>query len=213
MQIQEVYEKYSAPPSLQLHMLRVTAVAKIVSDSFTEPVNQHNLLAVCLLHDIANIIKFNFSILPELFEPEGVEHWRNIQQQFITKYGTDERQATKEIMQELNVSQEIISIFENLGYKRSTFIHRPGNLEIKIGEYADMRVDPHGIVSIHQRLADGRKRYGGPNSKYTQEEFDKFEYFVTELEVELFTHCTLTPESITNEVVEPLIEKLRSFEI
>lgn len=68
MLISQIYKNYNIPPGLQLHMYRVTGVAFIICNHFNEGIDRNTILSTCFLHDMGNIIKFNFDLLPELFE-------------------------------------------------------------------------------------------------------------------------------------------------
>jgi len=58
--ITEIYEHYNIPPWLQEHMLRVSAVSSIICDQLGDKVRKHEVVSACLLHDMGNIIKFDF---------------------------------------------------------------------------------------------------------------------------------------------------------
>jgi HD superfamily phosphodiesterase len=75
MKISKIYEKFKVPSHLQDHMFQVASVAKLICDNFKTEINEQDILHACLLHDIGNIVKFNFTVKPELFEPEGINYW------------------------------------------------------------------------------------------------------------------------------------------
>src|SRR5437899_3061825 len=96
--ISDIYNKYKIMPTLQKHMLRVAAVASLICDSIGLPVDRESVIAACLVHDLANIIKFRMNVIPEFFKPEGVEYWQKIKEEYIGKYGEDEHEATIKII-------------------------------------------------------------------------------------------------------------------
>jgi len=77
MTIQQIYDHYDIMPSLQLHMLRVTAVAAMIVESFNQPLDKNNIIKACLLHDMGNIVKFDFNYMkesmPQFLEPPGTQ--------------------------------------------------------------------------------------------------------------------------------------------
>lgn len=84
----------------------------------------------------------------------------------------------------------------------------------KICAYSDMRVGPHGVISIEERVTDGRKRYEGRKDKAISS--DKYEVLagaLKEVERQIFEIITIKPEDITDDLVNMRIEKLRDFEI
>lgn len=102
MTIQDAYVKYQIPPKLQMHQYRVAGVALGIAESISvAKVDTENIVRACLLHDMGNIIKFNMSLFPEFFEPEGIDFWRKVKRSFIKKYGPDEHVATMEIAREI----------------------------------------------------------------------------------------------------------------
>ena len=45
MKIIDIYKKYSIPPQLQLHQLRVASVAKLICDNLTIPVETYEAVS------------------------------------------------------------------------------------------------------------------------------------------------------------------------
>ena len=74
----EVYSEYKIMPTLQLHQLRVAAVARLVCDHLTHPINTRDVILACLFHDMGNIIKSNLNHFPEFCEPEGTAYWEKV---------------------------------------------------------------------------------------------------------------------------------------
>lgn len=65
MTILEIYKKYKIPHHLQLHILRVGAVATLIIDNINHELvtefDRNLIITICLLHDMGNVIKFDFS--------------------------------------------------------------------------------------------------------------------------------------------------------
>jgi 5'-deoxynucleotidase YfbR-like HD superfamily hydrolase len=72
MIIQDIYNSFKILPSLQLHMLRVAAVTQeVCKQIYTQlPVTSETLITIALLHDLGNLVKFDMTLFPDLFEPE-----------------------------------------------------------------------------------------------------------------------------------------------
>lgn len=214
MQIFQVYQKYKIMGNLQLHQLRVTAVAKQLSDSLNVTIDNDSLIRACLLHDMGNIIKFDLSLFPEFLEPEGLEYWEQVKQGFIDKYGPDEHHASLEIAAELGASQEVIDIIDSIGFSKIKEDYHTGTIEMKLAEYADMRVGPMGVLSIDERMADGQKRYQHRKDYFLKEgQRTAIAIALHKMEDELFRVSTIQPADVTNESVAPLIEQLKTYEI
>ena len=214
--ILEIYEEYKIMPFLREHMFRVAAVASMVCDSFDMSVDKESILTACLLHDMGNIIKADLNIFPEASEPEGIEYWQNVQNEYIKKYGKNEHEATSQIMKEVGLPESIIVLAKQTYF--SFFCkHRDNNdFNIKIISYADSRVDPHGIVSYEERMDEGKKRYKNRKSTFgavREDERKKLVECGSDTEKQIFSHCKIRPEDINNQTAAALISSLRNFVI
>ncbi len=77
-----------------------------------------------------------------------------------------------------------------------------------------MRVGPHGVISIKERVADGRKRYEGRKDKAIgSDKFDVLADALAEVEKQIFERVTIKPENITDDLVNEKIAELRGFVI
>lgn len=216
--ILEIYEHYKIMPNLALHMLRVSAVAKIICDNWQgeEKIDEEKLLTMALIHDMGNIIKFRLDYFPEALEPHGMGYWQNVQNEYFEKYGRDEHKATVMILGELGIREEISSLVEimNFGllcqHKENT-----SPVELRILHYADLRVAPFGITSFDERIADVSVRY----ADVPHDEFNKIPKSTRaellscgkEIEHYIFKNCKIRPEDITEESCKNVIEELKNF--
>ncbi|MDD5050841.1 MAG: HD domain-containing protein [Candidatus Pacebacteria bacterium] len=211
--ISEIYTKYKIVPFLQMHMYRVAGVALYICQHAKEKVLTDNIVSACLLHDMGNILKFDFTIFPEVFEPEGISYWQKVRDEFL-KYGKDENEATHAIAKEIGVSEKTYEYIVSVGFSKIAENFASNDLGKQIPTYADMRVSPHGVVSMEERLAEGHKRY--KNRKHaigTGDVFEKNRKAFYDIEKNIFSKTSLAPESITSEVIHPLLEDLKNFKI
>lgn len=53
-----------------------------------------------LLHDLGNVVRFDFDKHPEFLGKEqvNVDHWKDIQKKVIGSYGSDDHEATERIL-------------------------------------------------------------------------------------------------------------------
>lgn len=214
MKISKIYKNYQIMPFLQLHMLRVTAVAKLIAQNMKIPVDETSITCTCLLHDMGNIIKFNLSLFPQALEPEGYAYWKDVQNKYKSKYGNDEHSATYKIAAEIGVSQRVNDLLHKIGFSRSEEIYVSNDFDLKICAYADNRVSPQGIISLDQRLADGQKRFmvNKPNT-FDLKFFQKMQNFSKLVEAQIFEKCKIKPEAISDASVNPLLAQLRRTSI
>jgi hypothetical protein len=192
-------------------MLRVAAVAQIVCDSMNVPVDRENILATCLLHDMGNIIKIEMTYYPETFQPEGVPYWQSVKDEYISKYGKNETEATRMIVKEVD-REDLMPYIDTFGFPNWKKNLESEDLNKKICFYVDQRVAPKNIVSIKGRLEEGAKRY---HKNYDVIELGHDNVFnsLMEIEKQIFSFSKIKPEDITDEVVAPIVLQLRDFVI
>ena len=219
MTIQEVYKIYRITPALQLHQYRVAAVATYLCAHLAgvhprgETIDTRHIVLAGLLHDMGNIIKFNMDLFPEFFEPEGVEYWKDVKADFINRYGSDEHIATVEISKEVlkNVpgKARILELIDAIGFSNAKRNAESRDYGWKIAAYSDMRVEPKGVTTLESRLSDGNKRFKLNKPGVSRHDFfvEMSEYLYT-IEKQLFKGLDFTPESITEETVQPIISTL-----
>ncbi|MDD5068766.1 MAG: HD domain-containing protein [Candidatus Pacebacteria bacterium] len=214
MEISTIYKKYKIVSFLEMHMYRVAGVALYICQNAKEKVLTDNIVSACLLHDMGNILKFDFTIFPEVFEPEGIPYWQKVRVEFAEKYGEDEHNATLAIAKEIGVSEKTYEYILSIGFSKIAETFASADLGKYISTYADMRVSPYGVVSMEERLAEGHKRYENSKRIFVNKEFFKEnKACLCEMEKSIFSKTSLTPESITSEVIHPLLDDLKKFKI
>ena len=145
-------------PNLVDHQLRVAGVAMQICDAINGvEIDRDAIIKTCLLHDMGNIIKFNLDYFPEFLEPEGLEYWQKVKDEYIEKYGKDENNEKMKIEKELPVFNNVIEFINSIGFSQAEKNKEDNNFSIKICCYSDMRVRPEGIVLLSDRLNDLRK--------------------------------------------------------
>ena len=210
MQIQEIYKKYRINKGLQEHMVRVAAVAEMVCEHSPLPIDKTVVVSACLLHDMGNLIKVKFEAAPELFEPEGVGYWQEVQAEMIELYG-DVGSATRAIVADIAPLDAIEETIEHASFNKMRDIAASGTLEAKLLEYADMRVALRGIVSMRERFDDIRARY--VPVPHPSEYIDELEAAAASIEVALFAGASITPADITEESTAAIQKELQCFDI
>lgn len=210
MKITEIYQAYKINQGLQEHMIRVAAVAQIICDHSPLPINREVAISACLLHDLGNLIKVNFKLGSELFDPEGIEYWKAVQTEMIEKYG-DVETATNAMIAEAGVNNEIASTVKAATLVKLTEIVESGSMETKVLEYADMRVNLWGIVSLNERFEDIWDRYV-PHI-HTAKYIDELELAAQKIEDDIFSRSNIQPSDITDESTAEIQSTLREFDI
>ncbi len=210
--IEAIYKIYKIMPVLQDHMLRVAAVASMISDSISVAVDKETIITACLLHDMGNIIKSNLKLFPDFIKPEGLEYWQKIKDDYIKKYGLGEHNATLEIIKELKVSENVSAIVNCIDFHKIPSLPER-SIETQISCYADCRVTPFGVVLAKQRLAEGKARYKNQENILTEEQWQKNTDTFEKIEKQIFAKCKIKPEDINDETVAPIILELKNFVI
>lgn len=212
--ISDVYREYRLMPLLSDHQLRVAAVAKVICDSIKDFPETNDVVKTCFVHDMGNIIKFDLGYFPEAVQPEGLAYWEGVKSDYVAKYGTDEHVATQRIIAELNLDPKVTEYANQVGFSKLAETAADPSLAKKICAYADMRVGPYGVISAGERLIDGRKRYAGRADRViATEKFETCAEALKEIERDIFSLSSISPEDITEEKIAPIFEKLKDFEI
>lgn len=213
----DIYKAYKILPSLQMHQLRVAAVAKLVCDNEKKPVNAGDVIVECLFHDMGNIVKSDLSYFPDFVQSEGLEYWQKVKNDFLQKYGNEQHAANAAIAREIGLPETIVAMMDRTGFSRMPTILESNSLELKICQYADSRVGPRGILSLDERLAEGKVRYvaGKKGRQYydTDEGFEKLSSATHELERQIFVDVRIRPEDIHDESAAPAIKELWDYPI
>jgi hypothetical protein len=213
----EIYEAYRTMPSLDTHQLRVASVAKMICDSFDGPLDARSIILTCLFHDMGNIIKADLDYFPDLFrDTEEREYWKKVKQEYIEKYGVSEHYAALAITEELGLPEVVRRYIAGIGFSNVKTTSDSGSFEEKICEYADLRVGPRGILSLDGRITDIHTRYAGRHHAAVpddENEFNELKQAAFEMQDQVFTKCSITPEDINDESVAPIVEELRDYQV
>lgn len=210
MQIQDIYKKYRINNGLAEHMVRVGAVAWEVCDHSPLPIDKTVAVSACLLHDMGNLIKVQFEAAPELFEPEGVGYWQEVQAEMIETYG-DVGSATRAIVHDIAPIPAIEKTIDEASLHKMKEIAATGTPEAKLLEYADMRVALRGVTTMHERFDDIRERY--TPHLHSSAYIDELEIAAGEIERELFEGAAILPNDITETSTAKVQKQLLEFVI
>lgn len=219
MTISDIYAQYPVTPNLARHMLRVGAVTHLIIGHWTGPLLQEEtMMKIALLHDMGNILKFDFEGNPRLLEEEqdNVEKWKDLRTEWASRFANED-EMTYAIAAECGLSGEELGMMKDLGYGFMETIAQEKGYERKIVKYADMRAAPFGILPLSERIAEGHERYLNHPTHPMKEDKDgrreKLEKASLEVERQITSHCTMAPEEINDISIAPIMETLRSYEI
>lgn len=214
MKINQIYTQYKIPDNLQLHMYRVAAVGSYICDHWhgEKVLDKDAVVQSLLLHDTGNIIKFDFN-LSHLMGTENVDisYWKKVQQDFKAKYQNDEHIATVEIAKEIHLNNRALHLLEQMGSSKLESVLNNTNWNQKIASYSDLRVDPHGVVTVEKRFFDISERYKGRDSDLAISE--KRKLLCLELEKQIQKNLDFDLNSLSDQEIEDRIKPLSEYEI
>lgn len=164
-----------------------------------------------LVHDLGNVVKFDLDKHPEYLgkEQTRVEYWKQVQKQVIEKYGADDHEATKRMLTEIGIGQEMQATILDKSFGNSIKIAAGRDWYAKILAYCDMRVLPGGIGTLDERLQDVRERM----PKYANRpDFEELLAANRAIEKEIQENSDVPVSQISDETVS-VDEKLLDFDI
>ncbi|MCL5004133.1 MAG: hypothetical protein M1352_02590 [Patescibacteria group bacterium] len=162
MKISEIYEEYGITPNLQDHMLRVCGIVEFFQKHWRgkEIIDWNFTKKMALLHDLGNTVKFDLDKHPEFLgeEESNVQHWKKVQGKIVKRYGSDDHEATKQMLLEIGVEDEMIKAILQKSFGSSIETKNSNNWPLKILYYADLRTLPFGIGTLEERINDVKDR-------------------------------------------------------
>lgn len=205
----DIYKHYNIMPTLQLHQLRVAAVGMYIAEHLDQSVQRDDIATALLLHDMGNIIKFDFRIFPDFCEPEGVAYWESIQKKFRLRYGHNEHEAHLHIARELHMPDHIVHYIDAVGFSMMNDTRDADSWEQKICAYADQRVGPFGVIDLKDRLEEGRKRYRISDADVRMDLVES----VCAIENEINNHMSTSVHVIDDASIEKYFDFLKGLEL
>jgi len=206
--LQKLIKQYRVPVHIQKHMQKVAAVALYVGQKLQQAGEKVDMIAVrqaALLHDIMKLCDFknlDFEHFEQDVSAEDIQFWTALMKS-CSHIGHVE--AAYNVLMEIGEEQLATIVrkhrFAGLIDKRD----KPGTWEEKLVYYADKRVQHDKIVSITQRLKEGRERWF-PDGKIPADDH-LVEKALYKLEEEICSKAGVKPEGITEKSVETFLEK------
>lgn len=210
----QIYAEYNIMPSLGLHQLRAAAVGKLICESISIPVNEKDVILACLFHDMGNIIKSDPAIFPDFVESRGTAYWQKVKDEILRKYGSDSHNATVTMCREIGLPESVIGIIDGIRFSHAEKIRDHGSWELKICEYADLRVGPRGVLPMKDRIDEAKKRYaqkaGFDMSGPREDNFAKLLNACIAIEKQL-EEIGFNPKDATDASIAPIVEEFWDY--
>ncbi len=203
-ELQEVIKSYHVPQLILAHMRKVAAVAVFIGKKMAEKGEKTDLVVLrqaALLHDIVKICDFKSTDLITSigdFNAEDIAFWMKLHRSCRSVGHVN---AAYNILMDLGEPKlaEIIRKHRYESIIDGNPAERPSSLEEKLLYYADKRVMHDKIVSMRERLDDGRNRYFGGNMRPQDVEIEKALF---SLEREICEKAGIRPEDINENALE-----------
>jgi hypothetical protein len=217
MKISKIYENYPIPILLKQHHLKAAAVGAYICDNLKDKnkANKNLIIKSLLLHDLGNIIKFNFEKENFLTEEEkkNIEYWKKEREIYRNKYHNDEHLATYEIVRELGLI-DIYEVLIHTGSSKLQAVLESPNYNLKIVTYADLRCAPFSIVTIDGRFDDVINRYrGGAHQLSNINEVEQRRKRGLELEIQLQKEALINLKDISDQDIKKYLDFVSQEEI
>jgi hypothetical protein len=213
MLITDIYLKYNIPPNLQEHMKRVFGFVCFLEKHWVgKYIDWEMVKKLALVHDLGNIVKFDFDKFPDLLGDEkvNVKHWKEIQKQTIEKYGSDDHEATIKMLHDIGFTDKECLILSAKSFGNSINVAKLNNWPLKILYYADLRVLPSGVGTLEERIKDIKTRM----PKYsTRPDFDELLKSCRNVESQIQKGLSVFVNKITNNSIDPYINLLHKVDI
>ncbi len=203
MTIKQLYNKFQTPDNLQKHMLRVGALASLLTTNWKgKRINKKALVLACLLHDICKPVNFKPETQAKFNMPKiPVKKLESMQSFIKTNFGSDEHWATVKAARFFKAGSGCIKILKNLKWHFIPRLIKEKDLESLIAIYCDMRIGPKGVLTLSQRVKDLEKRRGG-------KDFSQLENYGLKLEQAVAGLTAVDPDSVTDKQLNLYFDKL-----
>jgi hypothetical protein len=188
-------------------------VAKFIADHWKgKEVDNTRLVKAALVHDLGNIVKFNFDKYPQFLgdEVKNIEFWKSKQKEIISKYGADDHEVTKKILIEIGFDNNSIAVISSKSFANAVETSKSNDWDQKILLYSDMRVLPDGISTLEARLDDIMSRMP---QYYNRADIQQLLGACRSIEKNLQDNVDLPLSSITDESMMHDNNELLSLEI
>ncbi|MCB9801931.1 MAG: hypothetical protein H6774_02485 [Pseudomonadales bacterium] len=198
-------------------MLQVAGVAReiLLCWDGVEEVDQQAVITTCLIHDVANILKFDLEASLDPLDPaeRDLARWTSVQNHYRETYGDNEHEAVLKIAAEYRFSEEVQTLLGLLpGWAEDSISPAdPLFIEMMLCVYADGRVMPQGVAPVAERFDDLLDRYQGKdhilaNAEYIEAGRDRAVRYEHALQALTTTDITLIDTTMADKHAEWLLE-------
>ncbi len=211
----QVFARFPLPINLREHLVRVAAVADTICKHWTgPPLNRDLVVAACLLHDIGNIMKMDFTSpwQRELMKDDydQIPQYQAFQDRARAHYGNSPDDVRAGLLKQAAIEPEVQTF---IAASEGVFMPRmqaENEYAAMVYLYANNRVLPMRVGTLGERIADAKERYPGYYDTPERKAID-YEQRLWEIETALQAHCSIPLNSITDSTIakHPLWKAIR----
>jgi len=209
--IDSIYERFRIPRHLQEHMLRAAGVGRLICEHWDgDDVNREDVVAVLLLHDLGNIVRFDFDneeLVSLYAKGSSVDELREIRSEAIEKYGEEDHEVTDKMARELGVSDRVLFLLNNKNFIRSREVCASEDFDLKVCGYADWRIGPLGVMGLRERLEEARARR---SKSLWHPDADLLIESAVKVEGQVLGNTDFSADGICDEAIREYVENINS---
>lgn len=191
IEAKKIWEEFATPEHVRGHIEKVRRVAVFCANALhcqNIPIDREIVESAAILHDAVRYIDFrnfeDFIAQEQSASPQTIALWRELYKKYDRMHHAD---AIGEILE----SRGYFATAKVSRAHNTSAIYRkePFSWEEKVVYYADKRALHNTIVSLKDRLEDGRRRYH-------HEKTTGLEGKILQIEAEIFQRGNINPEEI-----------------
>jgi hypothetical protein len=168
------------------------------------------------LHDLGNLVKFDMTLFPDLFEPEWIAYRTQQKQSTIQNHGFPAEPATLSMCTQLPLTQTTQKLLESfLSSRFEKAIEDQLPIQILLVHFADMHIWMSWYIPRKERVQKLRKRYIR-NKNYSEQQADDITQEILQTwqhTYELLYSLWRDGSSLDPEYIDQQAALLRSFQI
>lgn len=195
---EQLLDEFHTPIHVRAHCFQVARIGEHLANKLSEAgedVDSDLVWIAGMIHDFVRVV--DFKELPEdLGTDEDQEVWKSLRQQYG---GRHHAEVGAEILNEMG-EEELSRIIRQHKYGSMLTEDSPSSWEAKLVYYADKRVAHDQIVSLEERLSEGRKRYR-PDTPLNEEDKKRHDA-IEALEKEIFDKIDIEPSDLAAQLGE-----------
>lgn len=193
---EQLLDEFHVPVNVRAHSLQVARIGEFLAQKLIEAgeeVDVETVWIAGIIHDFVRVV--DFDKIPKEGNEEDQLVWKELQKAHQGHHAD----IAAEILYERE-EEGLAALVGKHRYTSITDVNAPTTWEEKLLYYADKRVAHDEIVSLQERLDEGKKRHF-PNTPIDEEEEARREKIFA-LEKEIFEKINMSPDKLAQALGE-----------